>query len=261
MDFEHIALDIAQHIATITLNRPLQMNSLDLETIQECVDVIDICGSRQEVRVVVLTGAGEAFSSGVDIKSMGIADDMSAQEIAEVIEERGYTLIIEKLMSLPKPIIASVNGICLGAGTEIALACDYIVASNKATFGQLYVNVGLIGSTYLLPRVVGLKRALELIWSGKLISAEEAYQMGMVNQVVLADTLIECTYKVARTFAKGPTMAMGMAKKAVYESLNMDLDQGIHVMCRIQGELMKSHDHHEGVAAFLEKRKPHFTGK
>jgi enoyl-CoA hydratase/carnithine racemase len=261
MDFEYITLDITHDIATITLNRPLQMNSLDLETVQEMVDAIDICGSRKEVRVVVLTGVGDAFSAGVDIKSMSMAREMSAQEIAEAIETRDYPLIIKKLMSLPIPVIASVNGICLGAGTEIALACDYIIASNKATFGQLFVNVGLIGNTYLLPRVVGLKKALELIWSGKVISAEEAYQMGIVNQVVLADALIECTYKVARTFAKGPTMAMGMAKKAVYEALNMDLEQGLHVMCRIQGELMKSQDHQEGVAAFLEKRKPHFTGK
>jgi len=261
MQFECITLDITKDIATITLNRPLQMNSLDLDTVQECVNAIDICAGREEVRVVVLTGAGEAFSSGVDIKSLRVATGMSAREIAEAIEERGYPLIIEKLMALPKPVIASVNGICLGAGTEIALACDYVIASNKASFGQLFVNLGLIGNTYLLPRVVGLKRALELIWSGKLISAEEAYQMGMVNQVVLADTLIECTYKVARTLAKGPTMAMGMAKKAVYEALNMDLTQGIHAMCMMQGEFMKSQDHREGVAAFLEKRKPHFTGK
>ncbi len=261
MDLKYVMLDITQEIATITLNRPQQLNSLNLEMIQKMGDAIDICGSRQEVRVVVLTGAGEAFSTGDDFQITSMDGEMSALEIADIIEQRGYPSFIRRVMSLPKPVIASVNGMCLGAGGEIALACDYIIASNKATFGQSFVNVGLLGNTYLLPRLIGSKKALELIWSGSIIGAEEAYQLGLVNSVVVADALVECTYKTARTFAKGPTKALGMAKKAVYEGLNMGLEQGLRVMCRMQGELMKSKDYQEGVVAFIEKRKPHFTGE
>lgn len=260
MSYEYILFDIQNQIATITLNRPEQLNSLNLEIIDEMTQALEECEKRQDVRVVVLTGAGPAFSAGDDIKIMSMASQMTAGQIAEFIEKQAYIRVVKQLMGLPKPVIACVNGICFGAGGEIAMACDYLIASNKASFGQLYVNVGLIGNTYLLPRVVGAKKALELIWSGKVLSAEEAYQLGMVNSVVGAANLVENTYKLARSFAKGPTLALGLAKQAVYQGLSLDLNLGLHLMCRCQGDLMKSADHREGVKAFIEKRKPDFVG-
>lgn len=260
MSYEHILFEFQNHIATITLNRPDQLNSLNLEIVEEMAEALEECEKRLDVRVVVVTGAGPAFSAGDDIKIMSMAKEMTAPQIAELIERKAYIRVVKQLIGLSKPVIACVNGACLGAGGEIALACDYIIASNKASFGQLYVNVGLIGNTYLLPRAVGVKKALELIWSGRLISAEEAYQLGMINKVVVASNLLETTYELARSFAKGPTLAMGLAKKAVYQGLCLNLDQGLGLMCQFQGKLMKSDDHREGVKAFIEKRKPLFAG-
>lgn len=260
MKYEQLLFEIQNQVATITLNRSQQLNSLNIEIVEEMAAALEECAKRQDVRVVVVTGSGPAFSAGDDIKIMEAASEMTASQIAEFIEIKAYIRVVKQLLDLPKPVIACVNGACYGAGSEIALACDYIIASNKASFGQLYVNVGLIGNTYLLPRTVGAKKALELIWSGKVISAEEAYQLGMVNKVVVAANLLENTYELARSLAQGPTLALGLAKKAVYQGLCLDLDQGLGLMCRFQGELMKTGDHREGVRAFIEKRKPQFTG-
>lgn len=260
MSYEYILFEVQNRIATITLNRPEQLNSLNLEIIEEMARALEECEKRRDIRVVVVTGAGPAFSAGDDIKIMSLAREMTAPQIAEFIERKAYIRVVKQLLGLPKPVIACVNGACLGAGGEMALACDCIIASNQASFGQLYVNVGLIGNTYLLPRAVGVKKALELIWSGQVISAEEAYQLGMISKVVVAANLLETTYNLARNLAQGPTLAMGLAKKAVYQGLSLDLDQGLGLMCQFQGELMKSEDHREGVKAFIEKRKPEFTG-
>lgn len=261
MEFQYILFDVDQGIATITLNRLDQMNTLNFEMISEINQAIDLCAKDDVVRVVVLTGTGEVFSVNDDMSVMKIAQDRTAQEVADVIEKKGLPTFIRKVMALPKPVIACVNGKCFGAGGELALACDYVIASNTATFGQLYVNIGLIGNTYLLPRLVGSKKALELIWTGRIISAEEAYQLGMINSVVVAGSLIESTYKLARKLAHGPALAIGMAKRAVYGGLNMDLVDGLHLQSQLLGELMKTNDHLEGVAAFLDRRKPSFSGR
>jgi len=261
MAYDMIILDIEQDIASITLNRPQQMNSLNLQMVREISDALDVCAASQEVRAIVITGIGDVFSSGDDIELLKMAEEMSIKEFIEIIKHQGCPALVRKLMSLPKPIIASVNGICFGAGSELAMACDHIIASNKATFGQLYVSAGLTGNTYLLPRYVGPKKALELLWTGKIISAEEAYQLGMINSVVVSTALVKTTYRIARNFAKGPTLAMGLAKKAVYEGLTLDAEQGLNLMCDIQGQLMMTEDYLEGLSAWLEDRRAHFKGK
>lgn len=260
MDFKYIMLEVEQGIATLTMNRS-QENSINFAMLEEMVQAIELCASSPKVRVVVVTGANEVFSVGYDLEIVNMAREMPPAEAAEMIAEQGCARLIKKLMSMPKPVIACVNGACHGAGGEIAMACDYILASNKASFGQLYINIGLIGNSYLLPRLVGPRKALELIWTGKIISAEEAYQIGIVNSVVVAGLLVESTYKLARSFSQGPTLAMGMAKRAVYQSAHMDLDKGLKLVHQLQTELMKSKDHQEGVAAYFEKRKPVFCGE
>jgi len=260
MDYQYILFHSDKGIATITMNRPNEMNCINLEMVQEISQAVDECEKNDQVRAVVVTGARNMFSAGDDIKMMELAGKMSEQEVAETIENKAYPVVIKRFMALPKPVIANVNGICFGAGGEIALACDYIIASDQASFGQLYINLGLIGNTYLLPKAVGARKALELIWTGKIINAEEALRIGMINKVVPAAALEEETAKLAGRMAKGPTLAYGHVKKALYGSLNMGADAAIRLMAASQGKLMKTKDHVEGVHAFMERRKPAFIG-
>lgn len=260
MEYQNILFSVEEKIATITLNRPKEMNSLNLEIIEDLKNAIDECDNNKEIRVVVITGNGKVFSAGDDIKIMNMVRGKSEQEVADIIEKEGYPSLIKKIMSLKKPVIASINGICYGAAGELALACDYIIASEKASFGQLYINLGLIGNTYLLPRYVGAKKALDLIWTGKVIQADEALELGMVNKVVAAESLQEEVQKKAKKLSKGPTKAYGLAKKAVYESMSLNLEDGLRLMTDYQGTLMKSNDHKEGVTAFLEKRRAVYSG-
>ncbi|MBP1924922.1 enoyl-CoA hydratase/carnithine racemase [Sedimentibacter acidaminivorans] len=260
MEYKYILFDVEQGVATISLNRPESMNSLNLEIIEEISVAVDVCSQDQNTRVVVLTGVGNVFSAGDDIKIMGLSKNKTKEEIAEIIEKHGYPMIIKKIMSLKKPVIAKVNGICYGAGGELALACDYIIASKEASFGQMYINVGLIGNTYLLPKHVGVKKALELIWTGKIISADEALGIGMINKVSTVDMIDMETKKIAIRLSKGPTLAYGLTKESVYEGMNLDLEKGLKLMTKAQGILMKTNDHKEGVAAFIEKRKAEYKG-
>ena len=261
MEFKYILFEVDQGVCTITLNRPDQMNSINPEVIKDLVEAIDICASRKDIKAIILTGAGKAFSAGDDIKVMETMEGYSASEIADIIETQGYPIFVKRMINLQKPIIACVNGLCYGAAGEIVLACDYIIASNKASFGQLYIKVATMGNTYLLPRAVGVRKALDLLWTGRIISVEEALQLGIVNEVVEAEALNEKVRAMALKLANGPTVAIGLAKKAVYESINMDLESGLRLMCEIQGELAKTKDNKEGYTAFVEKRKPNFTGE
>lgn len=261
MSYELIELSQATGIATITLNRPKEMNSLNLEIIAEICQALDYCAKEEEIRAVVLTGAGKAFSAGDDIKIMAMAAKMQPEEIAATINEKGYPAVIRAIRALPKPVIAAVNGVCYGAAGELALACDYTIAAEEASFGQLYINLGLMGNTWLLPRQVGAKKALNLIWSGRLINAEEALSLGIADKVVPGEELQSAVTKFAGKLAQGPTLAYGLAKTALYQGLDLDLDEGLALMTQLQAQLMKSQDHQEGVAAFMEKRKPSYKGK
>jgi len=256
MEYQNIIFSVKNKIATIKLNRPKEMNSLNLEIIKEMKNAIDKCKNNKTIRVVVITGSEKAFSAGDDIKIMNIAKEKSKDQISSIIEEEGYPSLIKKIMALEKPVIASVNGVCYGAAGELALACDYVIAAKKATFGQLYINLGLIGNTYLLPRYIGIKKAIEFIWSGRIIPSEEALKLGIVDKVVADDLLQDEVQKKAKKLSNGPTIAYGLAKKAVYESMSLNIEDGFKLMTNYQGILMKTKDHKEGVAAFLEKRKP-----
>ncbi len=261
MEFKYILFEVDQGVCTITLNRPDQMNSINPDVIRDLVAAIDQCVNSKDIKVVILAGAGKAFSAGDDIKVMETMEGYTAPEIANIIETQGYPIFVKRLINMQKPVIACVNGLCYGAAGEIALACDYIIASNKASFGQLYIKVATMGNTYLLPRIVGARRALELLWTGRIISVEEALLLGIVDEIVEADALNEKVKTMALKLAAGPTVAIGLAKRAVYRSMNMDLEPGLRLMCEIQGELAKTRDNKEGYTAFVEKRKPNFIGE
>lgn len=261
MDYKYILFSIDQGIAHIAFNRPKEMNSLNLEIIEELMHAFSECEVNKNIRVAVLSGNDKVFSAGDDIKIMDMSRGKTKEEIVEIIKNKGYPILIKKIMSLNKPVISSVNGVCFGAGGELAMACDYVIASDKASFGQLYINLGLIGNTYLLPMHIGIKKALELIWTGKIIDAATALQLGMINKVVSESELTNETEKIARRFANGPTIAYGLAKKAVYGGATLGLDEGLSLMVSAQGALMKTEDHKEGVSAFLEKRKAVYKGE
>jgi 2-(1,2-epoxy-1,2-dihydrophenyl)acetyl-CoA isomerase len=261
MDFQFIRFNALQGIATIMLNRSREMNRLNLEMIKEMNAALELCRDDRSIRVLIITGGNRIFSAGDDLEIMEMMQEKSEAEIAAILAGEGYPSLIKKIIALPKPVIASVSGMCYGSGGEIALACDYVIASHKARFGQLSVHLGLLGNTYLLPRQIGVKKALELICTGKIITAEEAYQMGMINDVVSNGGLLEETQRMAQQLALGPTLAYGMAKKAVYDGGGMNVLDGLDLMCKLQGTLMKSRDHIEGRQAFLEKREPNFKGE
>jgi len=261
MSYQFIGFSVADAVGTIALNRPKEMNSLNFEIIGELRDALDECGKREDVRAVVLTGSNHVFSAGDDIKIMRIAEGKSEAEISAMILGQGYPSVVKKILALWKPVIASVDGVCFGAGGELAMACDYVIASDKAKFGQLYVGLGLIGNTYLLPKQAGLRKALDLLWSGEIVPAGEALRIGMINEVVEGSLLEAKTREKALRLAAGPTLAYGAAKAGVYASVYADLEEGFAAMTKVQGRLMKSEDHREGVKAFFEKRKAAFGGK
>lgn len=261
MEYQNILFQVDQGIATITLNRPNAMNSMNFEMVEEMLQAIDECADNKEIRVVVVTGSGKIFCAGDDIKILSLVGDKSEEEISQTILQKAYPEFIKRIMDLPKPVIACVNGLCYGAAADMVLACDYVIAAEQATFGHLYINLGLIGNTYLLPRNVGLKKALELIWTGRIFDAKEACQIGMINAAVPVEALQDETNKIARKLANGPTLAYGLAKRAMYKSLSLDLDEGLELMVSAQSRLFKTKDHQEGVKAFIEKRKAIFIGE
>ncbi len=159
MEYQYILFQVDKGIATITLNRPKEMNCINFEMVEEIAAAVDCCEKDEQIRAVVVTGASQMFSAGDDIKMMELAKTLSATEVAQTIDNKAYPAVIKRFMALPKPVIACVDGICFGAGGELALACDYVIASDQASFGQLYINLGLIGNTYLLPKAVGVTQS------------------------------------------------------------------------------------------------------
>jgi len=261
MKYKDILFEIKNKVATLTLNRPQALNALTIDMFKEINDALDFCEKEKDVHVIVITGNGRAFCAGDDIKSMTVNETASIPEIADRVEFMTYPVTINKMRKLPKPIICAVNGLCYGAGGEIAMGCDYIIMSEDATFGQMYINVAEIGNTYLLPQQVGIKRAMEMLWSGRKITAQESLELGMINKIVNKEEILSETRKYAEELAKGPILAYGYAKIAIYESLYKTVEEGLHIESFYAAQLAKTKDHQEAVKAFIEKRKPVFTGE
>lgn len=261
MGYETIMVTKEDGVATITLNRPEAMNSVNEGMLKELVEVTQEVGDDEAVKVVVLTGAGRAFCAGGDLEAPMYKITNSA-EMRRLIVEFGKIPL--NLRNMPKPVIAAVNGAAVGAGLGFALAADIIIASEKARFGHVYRNIGLMsdcGSIYFLPRLIGVSKACEIIFTGKVIDAGEAERLGITNQVVPADQLEAVTKELAVKLAKGPSVAIGLAKMSLYQGLGMDLPTAIEWEARAHAICMLGEDMQEGIKAFKEKREPVFKGR
>ena len=260
MAYENIIYQVEEGIATITFNRPKALNALNAALLAELSDALDRVAADEDIRVLVLTGAGDkAFVAGADISELATFNSLSAKHFGET----GHAAI-NKLQELPIVVIAAVNGFALGGGTEIAIACDFIYASENAKFGQPEINLGLIpgfGGTQRLPRLIGTNLAKELIYTGKMISAAEGRQVGLVNQVVAPDSLMDDVMKVAKEIAAKGRVSLRAAKQAVNNGINADLATGLRIEIDAFALSYSSSDAKEGTTAFLEKRKAEFSGK
>jgi len=260
MDYEHLIYAKEDGIATLTLNRPQKLNAFTPGMYQGMYDIIKEVEGDEEVRVFVITGTGRAFCVGADVKSL--EQGFASQTAIKV--DAGSELLPIPLQRMAKPVIAAINGITAGGGLDFACACDIRIASERATFSSLFVRRGLLptlGGTYFLPRLIGVDKACELIWTGDLIDAREAERIGLVTRVVPHEELEAATEELAVKLAKGPPLAIARSKQVIYKGLNMELKSALDDIMREWAALVQTEDHQEALRAFLEKREPVFKGR
>ena len=262
MTEESILLEKAGNIATITLNRPDKLNALDWPAQRLFGEKLDEVARDRDVRVLIITGNGRAFCAGGDVSAQRSRIGMKAAEKRE-----GGKMLSQnplKIRKMSTPVIAMVNGVAVGAGCNLALACDIVLASEKARFSQAFVKVGLVqdyGGSYLLSRLVGTKKACELVFTGDIIDAKEALRIGMINKVVPEEELKDATMEMATKIAGRAPLAVGIAKRSIYDAFDrFDLETALEYENYVQGFLTQTDDHKEGTTAFLEKREPEFKG-
>ncbi len=260
MNYKNLIFKKRKNFTTITINRPDKLNALNKETLSEIAQGFDEIENDDSIKGVLITGSGEkAFVAGADILEISTLDNISGTEFALEGQE-----VFNKIEQCSKPVIAVVNGFALGGGCELALACHIRYASENAKFGQPEVNLGIIpgfGGTQRLSRIVGKGHALELLMSGNMVDAQEAYRIGLVNKVIPQSELLSESEKLLQTIlSKGP-YAISMIIEAVNEGLDKKLDAALNHEANLFGQTCATEDMHEGTTAFLEKRKPDFTGK
>ncbi len=251
-------------VRTIRLNRPQVLNALNDELLIELDKAMRAAGKENRVRCLVITGAGRAFCSGQDLGDVRHRYDSDEPiEFGQHLRAL-YNPPIMKMRTLEKPVIGAINGVAAGAGCSLALACDIRIAAHSASFIQAFINVGLVpdsGGTFMLPRLIGISRAMELACTGRKVEADEALQIGLVNRVVPDDELPAATMELAQNLANLPTRAIGLTKRAINAAWNTDLEAQLEYEAMLQSTACQTHDHREGVMAFLEKRKPEFKGE
>jgi enoyl-CoA hydratase/carnithine racemase len=262
--WEHFDLDISDGVATVRLSRPDKLNALTFNTYADLRDLLGELPHRGNVRVLVVTGSGRAFCSGGDVDEIiGELQEMGAPELLEFTRMTGA--VTKALRECPLPVIAAVNGIAAGAGAVVALACDFRLLASSASFAFLFTRVGLagadMGSAYLLPRLVGLGRATELLMLGDRIDAPRALAIGLATDVVDDAKLHEATAKLAHRLADGPALAYSTTKLLLTRELDIDLGSAIEMEATAQALLMKSQDHREFYAAWRDGRPPEWTGR
>lgn len=256
-----ILIKIENQVAYITLNRPDVFNSFNREMAFSLQSILDDCEHNNGVRSIVITGNGKAFCAGQDLKE--VTNPELNPGFKKILEEH-YNPIITRIRAINKPIIAAVNGVAAGAGANIALSCDLVVASNKASFIQAFSKIGLIpdsGGTFFLPRLIGFQKATALIMLGDKVTAEEAEELGMIFKVISSESFNEEVEKLAIKLANMPTKALGLIKELLNKSITNTLEQQLELEGKLQIEAALSEDYTEGVNAFMEKRKPIFKGK
>ena len=255
-----IVLKVENSIALITLNRPEVFNSFNREMALSLQSTLDSCATDANVRAIVITGSGKAFCAGQDLKE--VTDPELNPGFRKILEEH-YNPIIQKIRTIEKPIVAAVNGVAAGAGANIALACDFVVATEHMSFIQAFSKIGLVpdsGGTFFLPRIVGIQKATALMMLGDKVTAEEAFSMGLVYKIFPASFFLEDVTALATTLANMPTKALGLTKRLLNKSMTNSLEQQLALESDLQIEASSSNDYQEGVAAFIEKRTPEFKG-
>lgn len=260
MIYENLLIEIEDGTALVTINRPKAMNALNEKTLLELQDTFIHFAEDDAIKVIILTGSGEkAFVAGADIAAMHPLTALEARQFAKFGHQ-----VMRHIEACPKPVIAAINGFALGGGCELALGCDIRIAAENAHFGQPEVKLGVIpgfGGTQRLARLIGKGRAMELIFTGDMIDAAEAYRIGLVNKVVPLDQLLAVSKKMAATIIKKGSYAVSLAKEAVRNGLELDLERANQYEAELFGLCFATIDQKEGMQAFLEKRPANFKGK
>jgi 2-(1,2-epoxy-1,2-dihydrophenyl)acetyl-CoA isomerase len=258
-----ILVSLETGVLSITLNRPDKLNSFTPEMHQLLRQALERAQNEEEIRAVLLTGAGRAFCAGQDLSERDVTPGAAPIDLAISLGSH-YNPLVRRLRELPKPVVCAVNGVAAGAGANVALACDLVVAARSASFVQAFAKIGLLpdsGGTFFLPRLVGTARAMGLALLGEKLSAEDAVQWGLIWKVVDDAQLMKEALAIARNLSEGPTKGFGMIKKALYMSATNTLDAQLDLERDLQRQAGLTEDYREGVAAFKEKRKPTFKGK
>ncbi len=261
--YTHILFDREQGVARVTLNRPDVLNSFNRVMAHELCEAFAEIATKEDLRAVLLTGAGRGFCAGQDLAEASPRPDGSLPDLGDFVRE-GYNPIIRAIRTLEKPVVCAVNGVAAGAGANLALACDIVIASREASFIQSFAKIGVIpdsGGTFILPRIVGLQRASALTMLAEKVTADQALGWGMVYRVVEPAGLAEAAWTTAASLATQPTRGLGLIKRAFNRSLGVDLDRQLDYEEELQREAGRTADYAEGVRAFLEKRKPRFEGR
>jgi 2-(1,2-epoxy-1,2-dihydrophenyl)acetyl-CoA isomerase len=260
MSNNSILFQVENQVALITLNRPEVFNSFNREMALALQQTLDDCAKDAAIRAIVITGSGKAFCAGQDLKE--VTDPELNPGFRKILEEH-YNPIIQKIRTIEKPIVAAVNGVAAGAGANIALACDIVVATEHTSFIQAFSKIGLIpdsGGTFFLPRIIGMQKATALMMLGDKVSAEEAMVMGLVYKIYPVAFFMDDAKALANTLAAMPTKALGLTKRLLNQSMTNSLEQQLALESDLQIEASSSNDYQEGVAAFIEKRVPEFKG-
>lgn len=262
MPDQYILSETAEGVLTLTLNRPDVLNSCNRPMVAELRDAFLGAAGDDGVRAVVLTGGGRAFCAGQDLAEAVPPEGRAMPDIGDIVE--GYNELILAIRGLPKPVVAAVNGVAAGAGANIALACDFVIAADSASFIQAFSKIGLVpdnGGTFFLPRLVGMARATQLAMLADKLSADQAKAWGMIYEVVPHPVLMDTAHGLARELARMPTRGLGLIKRALDASWDNTLEQQLALEAELQREAGRTHDYMEGVRAFQQKRKPDFLGR
>lgn len=262
MLYETILVEDRNGIRTITLNRPTKLNSINYDVISELEEAVNSSQYNDEVRVVVLKGSGRAFCAGDDLKGMGTDKNPAPDDHITNRVDIGYPRLIKSLRELRKPVIGFIHGYALGAGCDLALSCDMIIATEKTKFGLVFSQRGLVGGTVLLPNLIGYQKACELLFSGDMFTALEAKQMGIVNYTAPSYNETELIVNDwAYRLSNSATTALGLMKRSINQSIGESLERAIDIQKSMTVEVYHTKDQLEGKQAFIEKRDPKFIGK